>query len=504
MMLTSRIQFLLAMAALLAGSSQALAFQEATSASQSTEPEVEVISLTLTPAAEPVPALKYKLLPPEMNLTEGNAATFYYRAILAMPSNDDQSSQYPEKLQKWSDMPMEQLPKDEIRDVLRHYRTALEELQTASTRHDCDWSLEIHQLEGPDVIAFRLPELQPLRTLARVLQAECRLQIADGQFDDAVQTLQIGYRLAQDVGKEPLLINGLVGMAISSIMNQALTDLIDTPGSPNMYWALTHIDRPLVDLQPALRYEMEIGFRAFPFLRDPETSERGATQWADVYTKLFEDLKFFAPVSGSRSKGFPWELSTRLSGMGLVMATYPSAKKVLIDRGYSPARVEAMPAGQVVAIQAKLEYQRISDQHAKWYGLPYWLAKDGYDRALRGELGEGLSLTQTLQSGIAYPIAALLLPAVGKAMAAHARFDRDTVGIQAVEAIRLHTTMYGTLPESLESIKDAPIPPNPATGELFPYRVEGGKAILELPPVIANGRNAKRYEIVIEAQKASE
>ncbi|MEX0938438.1 MAG: hypothetical protein WDZ59_11310 [Pirellulales bacterium] len=492
---TFHFPLLLATIVLLAGGDPAFAFQDAASGAQSTEPETEVISLTLTPAGEPVPALKYKLLPPGMNLTEGNAATFYYRAILAMPSNNDQSSQYPEMLQKWADIPIEQLPKDEIRAVLPHYHSALGELHTASTRRDCEWSLEIHQLEGPDVISFRLQELQPLRTLARVLQAKSRLQIADGQFDDAVRTMQIGYRLAQDVGKEPLLINGLVGMAISSIMNQALTDLIDTPGSPNMYWALTHIDRPLVDLQPALRYEMGIGFRVFPFLQDPETSERGAAQWAEVYANMFEDFNLLAPVSGSRSKGFPWQLSKRLGGMGMVMLVYPNAKKQLIERGYSPARVEAMPAGQVVAIHAKLAYEKISDEHAKWYGLPYWLAKDGMDRA-QHELTQGSPLARTLHSGPAYPIAMLLLPAVNKAMAAHARFDRDLVGIQAVEAIRLHAAKHGALPESLGAITDAPIPPNPATGELFPYRVEAGKAILDLPPV--NGANAKRYEIVIE------
>ena len=36
--------------------------------------------------------------------------------------------------------------------------------------------------------------------------------------------------------------------------------------------------------------------------------------------------------------------------MGLILAGYPTAKQQLIDSGMDPAKVEAMPVGQVVAI----------------------------------------------------------------------------------------------------------------------------------------------------------
>ena len=38
--------------------------------------------ITLRPSAEPVPALKYRLVPEHIKLVPGNAAVFYYRASL--------------------------------------------------------------------------------------------------------------------------------------------------------------------------------------------------------------------------------------------------------------------------------------------------------------------------------------------------------------------------------------------------------------------------------------
>src|SRR3954467_13178684 len=47
--------------------------------------DIDVIRLTVTPAAEPVPALRYRLLTREIDEKAGNAAPFYYRAMLDLP-----------------------------------------------------------------------------------------------------------------------------------------------------------------------------------------------------------------------------------------------------------------------------------------------------------------------------------------------------------------------------------------------------------------------------------
>src|SRR5258708_7534530 len=42
------------------------------------------MKLQLQPAAAPVPALKYVLLPPYLDRTPGNASPMYYRTLLAL------------------------------------------------------------------------------------------------------------------------------------------------------------------------------------------------------------------------------------------------------------------------------------------------------------------------------------------------------------------------------------------------------------------------------------
>ena len=42
--------------------------------------DIEVIRMTVTPAAEPVPALRHRLLARDIDLKSGNAVPYYYRA----------------------------------------------------------------------------------------------------------------------------------------------------------------------------------------------------------------------------------------------------------------------------------------------------------------------------------------------------------------------------------------------------------------------------------------
>src|SRR6185295_11829385 len=44
--------------------------------------EIEVVRMTVTPAAESVPALRYRLIAHDNDLKRGNAAPYYYRAQL--------------------------------------------------------------------------------------------------------------------------------------------------------------------------------------------------------------------------------------------------------------------------------------------------------------------------------------------------------------------------------------------------------------------------------------
>src|SRR5947209_11700103 len=70
------------------------------------EPELPVKKLTVSPAAAPVPALKYELLPELKDTTPGNAALLYYRAFSPeWHRSRDADKEYQAKVEEALDKP---------------------------------------------------------------------------------------------------------------------------------------------------------------------------------------------------------------------------------------------------------------------------------------------------------------------------------------------------------------------------------------------------------------
>lgn len=463
------------------------------------EPKLPVVKLTLTPAAEPVPALRHKLLPDQWEQKPGNAAPYYYRALLSYAS-------VPEKVrkqflvnwgeQKWAEAPLQKLPKKEIHDLLGNFRGALGELETAAHRERCDWDLRLQDLSGPKVVEFLLPELGEMRNLARLVALKARLEIAEGRPDDALGTLRVGYKLARDSAKPPLLINGLVGIAIARIMDERVQELIDSSGSPNLYWALAALPDPMIDLRPAIRYEMGNAFRFFPFLKDAETAEKSSDEWRQVWGSALRELGQYHD-SGWAGDLRDW--SAQGAAAAVMMKSYPNAKRELIASGYTPEQVEAMPVGQVMAIQSARTYRYVADEMAKWSTLPYPQARERRKQAEQRLKKEGYLGQQAFLREM-FPLADILLPALNQARYVGVRFQREIAALQTIEAIRMHAAGNdGRLPESLKRITVVPAALDPLTGKPFPYRLEGRKAILDVPspPERTDKRDGRRYEIVI-------
>src|SRR5688500_8032600 len=90
------------------------------------QPPVKPTQLTLRPAAAPVPALRYRLLPEVREQSPGNAAQLYYRAY----SPEWQSYRRPEVLKELDQWSARQVPGPELRWVLTD--KALEEVDRAA------------------------------------------------------------------------------------------------------------------------------------------------------------------------------------------------------------------------------------------------------------------------------------------------------------------------------------------------------------------------------------
>ena len=444
-------------------------------------------------AAEPRPALRYRLVTEYSDETPGNAVPYYYRALVSfLDGRRELMKQYYDNEESWLDGPIQDLPREDVRKFLGQFSTIFSQLEVASRREKVDWDWRMQDLRGVEPISFLLPEIQEARSLARLLRLKARLEIAEGRYEDALDTLRIGYALARAVAEPPTLINALVGVAISSIMHAELRELIAAPDSPNLYWALSELKRPLIDMRQALRHEMSMPQQMFPFLKDAETAERSPAEWQSVVRESFERIGEVQGLVDSSDK-----TGLQFMAAGLVLRGYPRAKQDLIDAGYDAERVDQMPVAQVVAIHQAQVYRYMYQEMFKWTLLPSTEAAARRNEAENRLKAEGyFGPAGTTREII--PIASLLLPSVFAAGEAELRLETRTAGLRAVEAVRMHAAANGgEWPKSLEEVTVVPVPDNPRNGQRFPYRVEGDTAILDVPGPEGQEMIGWRFELTL-------
>ncbi len=301
----------------------------------------------------------------------------------------------------------------------------------------------------------------------------------------------MGYQLSRDAAAEPLLICGMVGLAEQGLTNAAAIELMAAKNSPNLYWALADLPRPLVDLRRAARAELSWEFNLFPFMRDAENTEHSPQEWARLLGEAFSQaIEFTAGDSSPMWKGF----GGQAGAAGFAMLSYSAAKQRLIDAGFDAQRVEKMPVGQVVTIDGNREYRVLADNALKNMYVPYSVLRSGGHGIEAFQLQAPKGLAQ-VSRGYGYVLASMLLPALDSVRTAGVRMEWQLNAMMVVEAIRMHAAKTGKLPAKLDEITVAPVPENPATGQPYEYRLDGDTAVLDLPPSDGFPGVAWRFEI---------
>jgi hypothetical protein len=444
---------------------------------------VEPIKLTLSPAAAPSPALKYALLPELKDQTPGNAALEYYRAFSPEWWGNIRRPETWERITNALQVPLKDVPRKDLAWI--ESDRMLRQVDLAARREYVDWGMaERVRREG---FGLLMPDVQSLRQFGMLLAMRARLEIAAGHYDKGLYTLQTGFALARHLGDGVTLIQMLVGVAMGLQMSAQLEELVQQPGAPNLYWALTDLPRPFFDLRKALQAEKLALYASIPALRDLETAPLTPEQQQNLVNTLGGGLD----VLLVRGQNPSW--NNRLVWTFLVLRAYPEAKQALLAEGRKPEEVEALPALQVVLIHSLHQYQRLQDDMFKWIGLPYWEARphceqaDRQFRQARARL-EGMPFIEAI-------------PAIQKAMAAPARLERRIAALRCVEAVRLYTAAHdGKLPAALGDITEVPIPIDPVTGKAFAYQASGERATLSAPPPPgeqANPSNTLTYELTL-------
>lgn len=446
-----------------------------------------IVTLTLHPAAEPKPALKYQLSTTFLDRQPGNAAVFYNKTALIWAERSDRK-ELSERIYKLLELPVSDLPAQvaDVRKALEQVQAILDDLDLAARRQECDWELPLRER---NFVTLVLPEIQQMREFARMVSLRTRLRIVEGRYDDAVRSLATGYTLGRHVAKGPTLINGLVGIAVCQIMSQDLQTLMQCPGAPNLYWALSWLPRPLIDLQPAIETEAHILALSYPELQNLNRPGHSPEYWREFLDRLLEkDLPAFGLA--------PPEVGWRGACTLLAIRGYPIARDHLIAQGRTLAQVEAMPVAEVVLQYTVDTYSELRDDTFKWFAVPYSEARAGLarmDERLRTE-GRDREIL---------PLASMLLPAVGSASLAAARSDRTLALLRTFEALRMHAVANnGQLPDKLSDVTVVAVPTDPLHGKPFQYQKRGATATLESPaPPNGPAVFGLRFEIKMEAKE---
>ncbi len=431
--------------------------------------------MTVTPAAEPVPALKHRFRVPLHQLKPGNAATHYLRSL--GESNGPGylwrrlNEQHGDEIYEWYDyaFPVNEIPMKEFRQVTRAFGNYVDNfIRDATQCRRCDWGLEEMDLRGPETIAYLLPDAQESRSTSRGLAALARFATIESRHEDALDYIRMNYQVGQDIAKQRFLVCALIGMAEVGMANKSVIELIGSPDSPNLYWALSELPRPIIDMREAMNLEMSLGLRMFPVLLDVEERNHTPEEWSRLFVETIQNLDESFEVLGI-ARMPKQDTLTQLGAMGLSLLVYPGAKQRLIDSGKSPEEVEAMAVAQVLLLDAAREFQRIADDFEKWTFVPY---RDMRHPDLR---------SAQVTDGFGKLLAQVLLPAVTAARTAQMRMQWQIDALRTIEAVRMHAAEVGSFPKTLEQIYVVPVPKNPITGQQYQYRLEDETAVLELP-----------------------
>ncbi len=173
---------------------------------------------------------------PPVPSDDDNAAPLYRRvfADLATDTSEAESEVWP----TLEGAPLA-VQTESVTDLLGRHRSTIAALRQAADRPACrftrDWT-------RPSA-GMLLPEMTSLRRAARLLSLAARRAAVDGSAAEAMADVVRLRRLARHAAGEPLLISGLVGMAIDATADETLVAILPT---------LRPSDLPLLDAEGLL------------------------------------------------------------------------------------------------------------------------------------------------------------------------------------------------------------------------------------------------------------
>jgi hypothetical protein len=432
-----------------------------------------LIRLRVSPARAAQPALRYQLLPELAEMNPGNPVQNYMKCFMEQQKFFFDKASF-ERREKLLVMPLQELP---AQDVLASGDLPLSQADWAARLDAPDWQVLLKA--KTDGVALLIPDVSELRSLVRPLKLRFRAEVASGRFDQAVRTAKTMFAMARHLGEHPTLVGMLVGIMMANSALDPLQEMLEQPGCPNLYWALTTLPTPLVSVEKGVQGErlcIAVEFRGLNEIA-PMSAEQ-LDRFTAHLDKLLGAGKPSAPGQGIRAI-----VEEQIKVEGKLSA----ARRRLIDFGFAEDRLVHFPPAQIILLDEKREFEVLRDEILKLMSLP---APHG--AALASQIkpaAERALFAQRLVEG--------LMPAFWRQW----NLVQRIALLRHVEALRVYAALHnGALPAKLSDVP-VPLPDDPYTGKPFQYEQTGGTAHIRgaAPGGIDNDRPAHiHYEVTIQ------
>ncbi len=214
-------------------------------------------------------------------------------------------------------------------------------------------------------------------------------------------------------------------------------DLIAQPGAPNLYWALTTLPRPLVNLRNQLEVEQKMVENLIPELAEAELARpRTDAEWTSLLSRMHEGI-----VKWSRNRNLSPEnpadpLNHGLKILGESDLAQFKAKRLGRGEGISQDVANSPPSNS-------RRCPRIRSLHSTSPTVITQLWDDLFKGSYlppRVALAEIRAADNRILAAKDGPLALFvrLTPAVDKVVAADVRLDRRVAILRVIEALRLY------------------------------------------------------------------
>jgi tetratricopeptide (TPR) repeat protein len=422
-----------------------------------------IYELQVSPAGEPRPAMKYRLLPNPADLKPGNAATQYYKAfVLDGPSPLSRPAFV--KLQEFVGMRVREINQAELETLLRQLRERdfEESIRAATFREDCDWQLPLRE-KG---VVVTLPSLSVSRNLARYLFVKGKLEIAQGDYPAAFEAARDVFTLAYHMQENgQLVLQGITGISIVGAMHdEFFIDWIEAPNAPNLYWALADVP-PFFNMRTIAAHELRMAEYTLHGLEELDERVFSVEEANDLAQRAVS-------VNYNRSLQ-DQDVEPRVKLATWALQAYGEGYRELSESGVSHEMLDQMPVSQVALLARWRRFQAARDDLYKW-----WLLMYGNDSELALKRYDAVSRRDETRRLVA-PFDEFL-PYFGHLYRAQLRQHRFLSVLRAIEALRLYAARHGDFPDALTDIREVPVPNDPVTNAPFVYRGGGKTATLTM------------------------